>query len=124
MNMAHYPSLQIKRVYEPSQNTDGFRVLIDRLWPRGVKKETAGIDLWVKEVAPSAELRKWFQHMPARWTEFSKRYTLELKNSEKIDSLIKSLRQYDRVTLLYGARDEIHNNAQVLLKFLNDKLKH
>lgn len=118
-----YPSLQIKRVYEPPQDADGFRVLIDRLWPRGVKKETAGIDLWSKGVSPSTELRKWFNHLPSKWVEFRKKYELELEESDAIDELIAAIRKHKRVTLLYSARDETHNNAQVLLQFLSNKLK-
>jgi len=117
-------TLKIKRIYEPLEKSDGIRVLIDRLWPRGVKKETADIDLWLKEIAPSAALRKWFQHMPSRWDEFSKKYKLELSDSEAVDTLIDNIKKHKRVTLLYGARDEIYNNAQVLLKFINDKLNH
>lgn len=122
--MSHMSTLKIKRIYEPLEKSDGFRVLIDRLWPRGVKKETADIDLWLKEIAPSAALRKWFQHMPSRWDEFSKKYKLELSDSEAVDTLIDNIKKHKRVTLLYGARDEIYNNAQVLLKFINDKLNH
>ncbi len=122
--MPRTSSLQIKRVYEPLQDTDGFRVLVDRLWPRGVKKETANIDLWLKEIAPSTELRKWFNHTPSRWPEFSKKYHQELAQSDAVDKLIGNIKKHKRVTLLYGARDEIHNQAQVLLHFLNDKLKH
>lgn len=108
----------MKRIYEGAEPQDGYRLLVDRLWPRGVSKETAAIDEWDKDIAPSAELRKWFNHIPERFTEFSKRYKEELK--AKADDLkrIKALSNQQTVTLLYGAKDP-HNQAAVLLDVLS-----
>ena len=106
--------LGIKRVYEERSDTDGRRILVDRLWPRGISKERAGIDLWMKDIAPSDELRRWFGHDPERWEEFKTRYLREL--AEKQD-LLASFRKMDRegtVTLIYAAKDVHHNNAVVL----------
>ncbi len=110
----------IKRVYlPPDDETDGQRVLVDRLWPRGVSKHDAAIDLWLKDVAPSAALRKWFGHDPARWDEFRRRYLAELEaNAEPVERL-RELAATGRVTLLYGAHDEAHNQARVLLELMN-----
>ncbi len=106
--------LRIKRVYEERSDTDGRRILVDRLWPRGISKERAGIDLWMKDIAPSDGLRRWFGHDPSRWEEFKTRYLGELE--EKQD-LLADLRKMDRegtVTLIYAAKDMDHNNAVVL----------
>lgn len=103
-----------KRIYEDASLGDGYRVLVDRLWPRGKKKEEAGIDLWLKEVAPSTALRKWFNHDPERWTEFVKKYKEELQNSEALDELKAIARKHKTLTLLYGAKDEEHNQAVAL----------
>lgn len=111
--------ISIKRVYLPAEDSDGYRVLVDRLWPRGIKKENAKIDLWAKALAPSAELRKWFNHIPGRFDEFSKKYVEELKTNPEVAPILDKLRQHDKVTLLYGARDEQHNNAVVLLHLLS-----
>lgn len=111
-------TIRIKRIYEPPSEADGYRVLVDRLWPRGVKKETAHIHTWEKEVAPSEELRKWFAHDPAKWDGFKKKYLAELKASDAAGKLASELRQHTTVTLLYGARDEAHNNAVVLQDYL------
>lgn len=111
--------ISIKRVYLPAEDSDGYRVLVDRLWPRGIKKENARIDLWAKALAPSAELRKWFNHIPGRFDEFSKKYVEELKTNPEVAPILDKLRQHDKVTLLYGARDEQHNNAVVLLHLLS-----
>lgn len=112
--------IQIKRVYLPAADTDGFRILVDRLWPRGIKQENAGVDLWAKELAPSNELRKWFSHVPERFEEFSKRYVGELNANPKIHSLIDDILHHDTITLLYAAKDEEHNNAIVLSKILHN----
>lgn len=109
-------NILIKRVYEEAEPDDGMRVLVDRLWPRGIKKEKAAIDLWLKEVAPSNELRQWFQHEPEKFPEFRQRYEAELHTAEKQDELAK-LHQYAEqgpLTLIYAARDSEHNNAVVL----------
>ncbi len=110
--------IQIKRIYEESSKSDGYRVLIDRLWPRGVRKEEADIDLWAKDVAPSAELRTWFGHDPERWTDFRRRYLAELKKNPDALSTLKSHAAKGVVTLLYGAKDVEHNNAVVLKSVL------
>jgi uncharacterized protein YeaO (DUF488 family) len=111
--------IAIKRAYEPPAATDGFRILVDRLWPRGLSKESAHIDLWLKEISPSTELRRWFAHDPAKWAEFQRRYRAELKEKEQLLATIKSYARKTRVTLVYGAKDEQHNDAVVLL----DQLK-
>lgn len=111
--------ISIKRVYLPAEDGDGYRVLVDRLWPRGIKKENAKVDLWAKTLAPSAELRKWFNHIPERFEEFAKKYVAELKSNPDVAPVIEQLRQHDKVTLLYGAKDEQHNNAVVLLHLLS-----
>ena len=110
--------IRIKRVYLPAEDSDGYRVLVDRLWPRGIKKEDARIDLWAKALAPSAELRKWFNHIPERFEAFSEKYKEELKANPEVAPVLDELRQHDKVTLLYGAKDEQHNNAVVLLHLL------
>ena len=107
--------IRIKRIYDPVAEGDGFRILVDRLWPRGIKKETAKIDLWLKEIAPSSELRKWFSHDPTKWEEFKKKYAKELAARQE---LLKEIKQFEKnmgtVTLLYSARDTEHNNAVAL----------
>jgi len=106
--------IKIKRVYERPEKEDGCRILVDRLWPRGLTKEKAGIDIWLKEIAPSTELRKWFEHDPDNWEEFRKRYLEELKNNKEQVSLLKEQIGKGMVTLVYGAKDEAHNEALVL----------
>ena len=107
-----------KRVYEMPDEADGQRVLVDRLWPRGVAKKDAALTLWLKEIAPSDDLRKWFGHEPERWAEFQKRYRAELDaNGEAVEQLRGLLRE-GKVTLLYGAHDEAHNNAVALMGYL------
>jgi uncharacterized protein YeaO (DUF488 family) len=113
--------LYIKRIYaEPSEN-DGRRILVDRLWPRGLTKEKARIDLWLKDIAPSSELRKWFGHAPERWPEFKRRYAEELKTHGEQIAMLRQEASLGTVTLLYGARDEEHNEAVVLLEILQRK---
>lgn len=113
--------IRIKRIYEQVAEEDGFRILVDRLWPRGLSKEKAKVDLWMKEVAPSGELRKWFSHDPAKWAEFKKKYGKELVAKQP---LLKEIRRMEKekgtVTLLYSARDVEHNNA-VALKAVLEK---
>ena len=116
--------IKIKRVYEKFSKSDGKRFLVERLWPRGFKKEDLKMDAWLKEIAPSAELRKWFGHVPNRWEGFRKRYKTEL--SEKkflLDVLLKEARS-NTVTLLYSARDMEHNGAIVLKEYLEELLKN
>ena len=117
--------LQIKRAYEPYQKKDGYRVLVDRLWPRGIKKEDLKIDEWAKELAPSTELRKFFNHDEHCWKEFQSRYRKELRAKEANDKLkeLAHKSQNETVTLLFSAKDEKHNNAVVLQRCLRDKLK-
>jgi uncharacterized protein YeaO (DUF488 family) len=116
-------SIAIKRVYEPAAKADGYRVLIDRLWPRGLKKESVQLDLWVKELAPSTALRQWFGHDPARWDGFRHRYATELDGlAEQWRPLAERAARHT-VTLLYGARDEEHNNAVALKAYLDNWLR-
>lgn len=111
--------MKIKRVYEKPEMEDGLRILVDRLWPRGLTKEKAHVDLWLKDIAPTTELRKWFGHEPARWNEFRQRYILELETNQKQTSILKEQLNAGPVTLVYAARDEEHNEA-VILKELFD----
>lgn len=111
-------TISIKRVYDQPENTDGFRILIDRLWPRGLSKEKAKVDLWLKEIAPSTELRKWFNHDPEKWKEFAKRYKAEIKKNIEALTLLKSKIKEGKVTLVYGAKEERYNDAVVLQKIL------
>lgn len=106
--------VQIKRVYEAPNAADGQRILIDRLWPRGLSKEKAKVDLWLKDIAPSTELRQWFGHDPAKWPEFQKRYQQELKANEAAVAQLRAALADGPVTLVYGAKDEQHNDAVVL----------
>jgi uncharacterized protein YeaO (DUF488 family) len=111
--------LKIKRIYEPSEKSDGFRVLVDRLWPRGVSKERAKLDLWAKEIAPSTALRKWFGHDPKRWKSFQGKYEKELRdNTLELKELRKLHRAHKNLTILYGAKDTEHNEAVVLARLL------
>jgi uncharacterized protein YeaO (DUF488 family) len=111
-------TVAIKRVYEEPKDTDGTRILVDRLWPRGLTKEKAKVDLWLKEIAPSNELRKWFAHDAKKWTEFQARYKQELKSHTEQFALLKQEAAKAPVTLLYGAKDEEHNEAVVLLRLV------
>lgn len=111
--------LKIKRVYEKPAEEDGKRILVDRLWPRGLTKEKASVDLWLKEIAPSTELRKWFGHDPDKWKEFQKRYHHELENNNEQVSKLNEQLKNGVVTLVYGAKDEEHNEALVLKEWLS-----
>ena len=114
-----HEELRIKRVYAEPSEDDGRRILVDRLWPRGLTKGRAKVDLWLKDIAPSNELRKWFGHDPTRWPEFKRKYIEELKTSNvPLDLLRKEASGAKIVTLLYGARDDEHNEAVVLQEFL------
>ncbi len=110
--------IRIKRIYDPASPGDGRRILIDRLWPRGLKKEEARFDEWLKDLAPSDELRKWFSHDPAKWSEFQKRYRSELRGKAELLESLRTEARKGTVTLLYSARDEEHNNAVVLKELL------
>ncbi len=113
--------IRIKRVYEPAEASDGQRVLVDRLWPRGVSKEKAELTLWLKDIAPSDELRHWFDHVPERWEEFRKRYARELDGNPEPLRELGALLEHGRVTLLYGAHEERYNNAVALAAYLQEK---
>ena len=118
--------LRIKRIYEAIEEQDGYRVLTDRLWPRGIAEAKAAIDLWEKTVAPSTELREWFGHIPERFPEFTERYLQELEDNSdatKFVELCQKQLEKSNVTLLYGAKDEVHNQAVVLQNFINQHLR-
>ncbi len=106
-------------MYDKPSKEDGMRILVDRLWPRGLTKQKARVDLWLKEIAPSAELRKWFGHDPEKWNKFRKRYLQELKDNQEQVSILKEYLRNGAVTLVYGARDQENNEAHVLEEMLN-----
>lgn len=110
----HVMKIRIKRVYEQPDKLDGRRILVDRLWPRGLTKEKASVDLWLKDIAPSTALRKWFGHDPEKWVEFKERYLVELKNNSEQIQLLKQELDKGVVTLVYGSKDEEHNDAVVI----------
>jgi uncharacterized protein YeaO (DUF488 family) len=111
-------NIKIKRVYEQPDKKDGERILVDRLWPRGLTKEKAGVDLWLKEIAPSTELRKWFAHDPNKWKRFRGRYETEIRHNDDLIKVLKQKAREGTITLIYGARDEEHNEALVLKQFM------
>ena len=113
----------LKRVYERPDPSDGRRILVDRLWPRGLTRKKAAVDEWMKEVAPSSELRRWFRHDPAKWTEFSRRYRRELSARGPVLRELAKLAARRRVTLVYSARDEVHNDARVLASVVRRRMK-
>ncbi|HWU48421.1 MAG TPA: DUF488 domain-containing protein [Asticcacaulis sp.] len=108
----------VKRIYAEPDPADGTRVLVDRVWPRGIKKTRAALDLWLKDIAPSTELRKWFGHDPARWEAFQTRYRAELDAMPDVVARLRELTQRGKVTLLFAAHDDVHNNAVVLAHYL------
>ena len=112
------PELRLKRAYEPPSAGDGVRVLVDRLWPRGLRKSDAAIDRWLKEIAPSTELRRWFGHDPRRWAEFRRRYRAELSHKRELLNELRTVAHREPVTLVYAARDQQHNEAVVLRDLL------
>lgn len=114
-------NVKLKRAYEPPDVSDGTRVLVDRLWPRGVSKKEAAVDLWMKDVAPSNELRKWFGHDPASWNEFRQRYAREVGENRALLDQLRSLAQKGPITLIYSARNEAHNNAVELRSLILDR---
>lgn len=116
--------IRIKRVYDAPENEDGLRFLVDRLWPRGIRKENLQVDGWLKELAPSDALRKWFGHDPARWEEFMRRYHTELKENSKAWQSLLELTRTQTVTLLYSARDGLLNNAAALRAFLESQTRN
>lgn len=113
--------MKLKRIYEPPDERDGARILVDRLWPRGLSRERAAVDLWLKDAAPSPELRNWFSHDPARWEQFRERYWEELRHKEDQVNILKQKCEAGTVTLLYAAKDEKRNNAAALKLFLEEK---
>lgn len=115
--------LQVKRIYDPRSPADGVRLLVDRLWPRGLKKAEAQVDAWLKEIAPSDPLRQWFGHDPARWQEFKKRYFAELDAKPNVWADLLERARKGAVTLLYAARDPAHNNAVALKLYLEQRTK-
>jgi uncharacterized protein YeaO (DUF488 family) len=116
-------NVAIKRVYEPAASTDGYRILVDRLWPRGVTHEAARIDDWVPDLGPSSELRRWFNHDPARFDEFRRRYTLELATKKEKLAELRRRARTRRLTLVYSARDTEHNDAVVLAEVLRHGIR-
>ena len=113
--------IQVKRVYDPAASDDGTRLLVERLWPRGMKKEEATLDEWIKDVAPSTELRKWFSHDPVKWPEFQKRYRAELDKHPEAWQPILDAAKKGKVTLLFSSHDTEHNNVIALKKYLEDQ---
>ena len=113
--------IKTKRIYEDASKNDGFRVLVDRIWPRGISKEDAKLDEWMKEIAPSTDLRKWFDHKEERFDAFSKKYREELNNHSDLIEELLSKTKNRRLTLLYSAKDETHNQAVVLKSFIENK---
>jgi len=115
--------IKIKRIYEPPTEDDGFRILVDRLWPRGMSKDEAKIDLWLKDIAPSGGLRKWYAHDSKKWVEFKRRYFEELGGKRELVKLILEKRGKGTVTLLYGAKEEKFNNAVALKEYIGTKIR-
>ena len=113
------PTIKIKRAYEPPSKTDGFRILVDRLWPRGIKK--AAIDEWAKDLAPTTELREWFGHDPEHWPEFQKKYKAELVKNPAVDPFLESHEDKKLITLVYGAKDTAHTHALVLQEYVEGR---
>lgn len=111
-------TIKVKRIYEEPKKSDGFRILVDRLWPRGMKKDQAAIDLWLKDIAPSDSLRKWFGHDPKKWPEFQKRYAKELTDKQELVDTIKKEAKRKTVTLLFGTKEVEYNNAVALRNFI------
>ena len=110
--------LKVKRAYEKPERSDGKRILVDRLWPRGISKEKAKLHLWLKEISPSPELREWFGHDPRKWLEFKKRYRAELRGKKELLTEIRKLAEKETVTLVYGSKEERYNDAVALKSFL------
>lgn len=115
--------LKTKRVYEEASPEDGYRILTERLWPRGVSKERAKLDRWMKSISPSHDLRKWFNHDPDKWGEFKERYRRELFGSKAVNEMLEIIRENDTVTMVYASKDEEHNSTVLLKEFLEDLLE-
>jgi uncharacterized protein YeaO (DUF488 family) len=116
-------TIKTKRVYEDSSDEDGFRILTERLWPRGVSKERANLDRWMKGIAPSHDLRKWFDHDPDKWEEFKEKYRRELFDSEHVEELLDIIKENETITFVYASKDEEYNSTVLLKEFLEDLLK-
>jgi len=115
-------SIRLKRVYDPAAESDGYRILVDRVWPRGLTEETARVDLWLRRIAPTTELRKWYSHDVEKWTDFQRRYEEELARHGELLDLIGDIERHRKtVTLLFGAKDEDHNEANVLVDVLKKR---
>ncbi len=114
--------IQLKRAYQPAKASDGKRLLVDRLWPRGISKEKAQLHLWLKDLAPSTELRQWFAHDVAKWPEFQQRYRAELINNPVLEQLL-NLAEEEKICLVYASKDQQHNGAQVIKKYLEECTK-
>lgn len=114
--------IAVKRAYQPAAADDGYRILVDRLWPRGLTKEKVAADLWLKEAGPSTELRQWFDHDPAKWLAFQAKYKEELKDNPAFQELLEDCKKHEKVTLIYAAKDEIHNEAQVLAALIKQSM--
>ncbi|MDP4265441.1 MAG: DUF488 family protein [Bacteroidota bacterium] len=114
------PVIKIKRVYEKPQKKDGLRILVDRLWPRGMTKEEAGIDKWSKELAPSTDLRNWYGHDPEYWQEFQKRYQAELRKNKAVEDFMEAHEDQKLITLVYATKDSEHTHALVLQEYLQN----
>ena len=119
-----HPTIHIKRIYADTAKSDGVRILVDRLWPRGIKKEAAHLAEWAKDIAPSTELREWYGHDPDRWPEFQKRYKAELKHNEAANAFIEKYQQEKTLTLLYATKDEEHAHVIVLKEWLDHEFTH
>jgi uncharacterized protein YeaO (DUF488 family) len=117
------PKVLVKRIYDKPEFSDGIRVLVDRLWPRGVRRSTANVDVWLSDIGPSDELRKWFAHDPKKWKGFKKKYLKELKVNEALEELVDMAFTHGTITLLFATRDEKHNNATVLGGVLQRAIK-
>jgi len=115
--------IHIKRVYEEAAPTDGYRVLVDRLWPRGVKKEDAKLDLWAKDIAPTTQLRQWFHHEAPKWSDFKAKYHTELSQSPHFSQFLSELKKHQTITFLIAANNEQHNHALALKDFVEEKMK-
>ena len=116
--------IKIKRTYDKPETEDGFRILVDRIWPRGLKKTDVQMDLWQKDIAPSSPLRKWFKHDESKWNEFKNRYYQELKNKKDSIGLLLDKTQKETITLLYSSKEDKYNNAIALKEYLEAKLNH
>jgi uncharacterized protein YeaO (DUF488 family) len=112
-------AIKLKRIYEPYSAADGYRILVDRLWPRGMKKDAAHIDEWLKEIAPSTALRKWFNHEPEKWDQFRIKYHAELDGSAAFHEFLADIKRHQTITLLFAAKDEKYNQAVALRQFIS-----